>query len=563
MIRPSFTSVVRQACAAIGGSLLAVGVSPGLSAERVTATYGIFERSVSVSALETYAYEGRIEPELAPYLQFAPPDVRDDLQGALLARANISPVAVSQFLYTPQGEVLLQRLGRAIQLGSGESGYKGLRAALILAAADEEGMTLLNVLRHFPTQTLQLDFNQTLRMARELQQLIEQSNTTLTAVRELAREEAASGGATVDPLRNLSDRGDRSWEMTSIILRDPSRDAPWGHRFAVDLYLPQTAEATPAPTVVISHGLGSDRSAFRYLAEHLASYGFAVLVPEHSGSNAKHMEALLQGEEQEIAKPDEFADRPLDVSFLLDTLEQLSVRDPQFRDRFDLERVGVIGQSFGGYTALTLAGAELNLPHLAQRCGESEQQASWNVSLFLQCRALALAEEFGEPRVRFRDERIQAAIALNPVGSALFGESGYARIDTPLLVVAGGADTVAPAIAEQIPMFSWLTVSERYLVLMQEGTHFSAIGSSGEGVPLPTEIIGPAPELAQNYVKFLSLVFLKAYAVGDESFLPYLSASYVRDFSREPIDLFLVRGLDETIAPSLPLAAADESDRSR
>jgi len=39
--------------------------------------------------------------------------------------------------------------------------------------------------------------------------------------------------------------------------------------------------------IVISHGLGSDRTSFEYLATALASYFAAV--PEHPGSNAQQL----------------------------------------------------------------------------------------------------------------------------------------------------------------------------------------------------------------------------------------------------------------------------------
>lgn len=56
-----------------------------------------------------------------------------------------------------------------------------------------------------------------------------------------------------------------------------------GRSVPVDFYVPnqQAKPGAPIPVIVISHGLGSDRTTFAYLAIHLASYGFAVLVPEH------------------------------------------------------------------------------------------------------------------------------------------------------------------------------------------------------------------------------------------------------------------------------------------
>jgi predicted dienelactone hydrolase len=525
-----------------GGFVLSVSL-PSLSAERITASYSLFERSVSVHALETYARTGEIGRDLAPYIRFAAPELRDNIRDALLARADVDAVAVSQFLYTPQGEALLQRLGQAIQLGSGRSGYFGLRSALILAAADEnEGLTLLNVLHHFPTETVRLDFNQTLRMAQELQSLIRDNNQAVARIENQSRLEAQDNGELITPFENLMELGEYSWDVTSLDLRDRDRTLPWGYAFATDLYLPRSRPS--APIVVISHGLGSNRESFQYLAEHLASHGFAVVVPEHSGSSARHMEALLRGRAQEISRPQEFIDRPLDVTFALNSLEKQAITDRQLRDRLNFEQVGVIGQSFGGYTALSLGGATINFSELERRCGASQQRQSWNVSLFLQCRALELAESTSENQLNFRDPRVQGVIALNPIGSALFGQVGYSNIDVPVMMVSGGADTVAPAIAEQIPPFAWLEVPDKYFVLLKQATHFSVIGSSQEdSVALPLDIIGPNPDLAQSYVKALSLAFLYTHIIGNDEFARYLNAAYAQDMSQDPISVFLVQGL--------------------
>ncbi|MHC5829488.1 MAG: alpha/beta hydrolase family protein, partial [Nostoc sp.] len=108
-----------------------------------------------------------------------------------------------------------------------------------------------------------------------------------------------------------------------------------------DIYLPQSQ--TPAPVVVISHGLGSDRDSFAYLAENLASYGFAVVVPQHPGSDSLQMQALLTGKSQQVFADTELIDRPLDVTFVLNQLEQRSTSDPWLQGKINVQQVGVIG----------------------------------------------------------------------------------------------------------------------------------------------------------------------------------------------------------------------------
>jgi hypothetical protein len=47
-------------------------------------------------------------------------------------------------------------------------------------------------------------------------------------------------------------------------------------------------------------------------------------------------------------------DRPLDVSFLVDSMTELDASDPggRFSGKIDLEHVGLTGHSFGGLTTL-------------------------------------------------------------------------------------------------------------------------------------------------------------------------------------------------------------------
>lgn len=101
-----------------------------------------------------------------------------------------------------------------------------------------------------------------------------------------------------------------------------------------DIYLPQVP--TPHPVIVISHGLDSDCTSFAYLAQHLASYGFAVVVPEHPGSNAEQLQALLEGRADRVIPPSELVERPLDISYVLDELSRLSEVEPGFQGRLNL-----------------------------------------------------------------------------------------------------------------------------------------------------------------------------------------------------------------------------------
>ncbi|MEM7555165.1 MAG: alpha/beta hydrolase, partial [Cyanobacteria bacterium P01_A01_bin.84] len=77
--------------------------SPILAAERVYASYSALERSISVDALENYAKNGIIEEDLAVYTRYLKPEQLKELRRVLISPIEVNSVAVSQFLYTPQG----------------------------------------------------------------------------------------------------------------------------------------------------------------------------------------------------------------------------------------------------------------------------------------------------------------------------------------------------------------------------------------------------------------------------------------------------------------------------
>lgn len=145
---------------------------PSYAADRITFSLGAnIERSISVDSLETYAKEGRITPELAPYIGYIKkrnPDALPKVRGLLSQRANLGVTTVDRLAYSPQGECLIEQADKAFRTGARLPAGKGLRGAAIVAAADQsEGLTLLNVIRLFPTPVLRVDLRQGLAFANQ------------------------------------------------------------------------------------------------------------------------------------------------------------------------------------------------------------------------------------------------------------------------------------------------------------------------------------------------------------------------------------------------------------
>jgi predicted dienelactone hydrolase len=512
--------------------------TPGLGAERISFFYPPFgEFSLSVDSLEIFAKEGKIDEDFSFYASRATPEQLAQLRDLLQQRFNVSPTLVSQITYSPIGEEVVQRLGDLLLTESRQNGFYAIRASLILAASDRQGLTVINLLRRFPSQTIRLNYTEGLRIVDDLSQLFKKKDEVVAFLQKEAIAQAANSPFDFSKQPDLRSPGKFRWQKKSLELNDSSRN----RRLPVDIYLPEAGSETtrkpPFPLIVISHGLASDRSTFAYLAQHLASYGFAVAVLEHPGSNAERFQLYFAG----LAKPPEpteFINRPLDIKYMLNKLERLDKSDPSLQGKLNFQQIGAIGHSFGGYTVLTLAGAKINFKQLYQDCNPNNSY--FNLSLLLQCQATELSPKTYE----LKDDRIKAIMAINPINSSVLGQSSISQIKIPVMLVAGSQDIFAPPVFEQIRPFTWLSNSNKYLALIENATHFSAIAQptpENNVLPVPPALLGPNPAPVYSYLDALSVAFLETHLLNRPEYRSYLQPSYGQFISQEPLNLSILQ----------------------
>lgn len=511
-------------------------IFPVYAQSRLIFIYPPFNLSLGVDSLELFANEGVVNNELAFYMNLAGVDEeqQEAFRAALLQNADLNPIEVSRFFNTPMGEELLTRVGQLFSIQGGRNGKYALRGAIVQATFDEkEGLTLLNFLRHLAVN-MQFNLLEMFEAANLLERLGEGTNAIVAKMKTLSSQQAQL--ETVPDFSTLGDiRQQGSYGVAptrKLTLFDKSRQ----REFNVLLVQPQRWREGKTPVVVLSHGLASRPEDFEQRAKQLASYGFVVALPQHPGSDFKQLEAMLQGFSREVFKVNEFIDRPLDVSYVIDELERRN--NIEFEGRLDLNNVGAMGHSFGGYNALAVAGASLNFATLEETCNRDV----WgpNISLLLQCRALELPRK----KYNFRDERVTSALVINPVTSAVFGAEGLSNVTIPVMLGAGSSDPATPAAIEQLKAFVWIDTDDKYFVLVEGQAHvnFSQLDGQMKAVldSLP-ELKLPKQQILDTYGNALLVAFAEVHTANNEQYRPFLTASFGNYISRQPNPMYLVR----------------------
>ena len=544
---------------------------PVAAAENITFPLSILGKfSISVDDLAIFAESGTITPEFGYYAHRLDEKTLQQLRQILQTSIPVEPITVYRLTNMPMGEDFLRRMGKIIYTHPQRNGIYAIRAALIQAAQEPEGLTAVNILRHFPTQEMQLDTDAIFAIIREAESFFSYKDATVKAIATQAAKEAKLQSSTdfdLSDMPDLSQSGEYQTSSRSITfpiqdLRQTDSGFVGAYDLNVDIYTPEALDR-PAPLAIIAHGLGSQRSDFAYLAQHLASHGYTVAIPEHIGSGDRYQQAYLRGEVNVDVSPVEFYSRPRDIIHLLDKLEQ----HPDYQDQINWSQVGILGHSFGGMTAFFVAGAPLNLPRIREIC--DRDNFTLNISLFLQCRASDLPPGGYD----LQDERIGAIIAINPVTSSVLGIESMQQIDLPTLIVGGTKDFVSPYVVEQVHPFLWLKTADKYLATIVDGTHFSTINEANiTGVN--DFLKGSHTDVGRSYLKSLSLAFLETHLRHNPDYRSFLTAGYGQQISNPKLPLHLIESLSSQqlelaygdtppISPMPEILVGQESEQSR
>lgn len=185
------------------------------------------------------------------------------------------------------------------------------------------------------------------------------------------------------------------------------------------------------PLVLLSHGTGGNRFGLIWLAKILAERGFIVVSVDHFGNTTDNRIA------EYFVR---YWERPIDISFVIDRL----LKDPDFSEVIDDNKLSVVGFSLGGYTSLALAGAKLDCPLLKKAARTKQGKQELNIPEMGDLTPLIDQIDCEQIPKDLKDSRIKAFVALSPALGLGFSTKDQFTVEAPVLIIGTDNDVIAP-----------------------------------------------------------------------------------------------------------------------
>lgn len=211
------------------------------------------------------------------------------------------------------------------------------------------------------------------------------------------------------------------------------------------------------PLIIMSHGTGGSALLMLWFAEYLGKSGFIVAGINHHGNTVIEKKKYAEGFKL-------WWERAQDLSVALDKITQ----DNDWSSVIDEKKIGVVGFSLGGHTAISAVGGITDKSLFNKFCQSNMRDFTCNSQLefadidkeFNQVKDTEVVRKsLSRQHDSFRIEPIKAAFVIAPAVVQTFTQASLKQITTPISIVVGSSDKVAPAKTNANRIYSFVANS--------------------------------------------------------------------------------------------------------
>jgi predicted dienelactone hydrolase len=253
-------------------------------------------------------------------------------------------------------------------------------------------------------------------------------------------------------------------------------DALWGAKLI---------STNKRPLIIMSHGTGGSALQMLWLADKLVKNGYLVVGVNHHGNTAIEEKKYAEGYKL-------WWERSQDIAVVLDKLSSHAI----WSANIDQDKIGIIGFSLGGYTAISTLGGITDKSLFTEFCQSPDKDFTCEAQLeFSEINdeynkvkeSVIVKRSLLKEHDSFKIDAIKAAFVLAPAVAQAITKASLKQIAVPVSVVVGNIDRVAPA-----------QTNGRRISTLIENAEFSELDKVGHYTFLST-----CTDLGINYLKDL------------------------------------------------------------
>lgn len=155
--------------------------SPALANKSLVFRFGILGRSISMKDLTYFAETGELSAGWRFFFNVAGVDP-EAIRSALNQEVTVGLRFLDKTLNNLLGEFLLYQVGQVVQTRSNTANIQALRSASVLSVAEDDRLSLLEILQRYPTQQVYVNVARLVRLGRYASRFQAQGNVRTAAV---------------------------------------------------------------------------------------------------------------------------------------------------------------------------------------------------------------------------------------------------------------------------------------------------------------------------------------------------------------------------------------------